>query len=1741
MPEGARTVEAEVQAHAENGEDGDASAEAVSEKDDASATAVDADDKDRETSAGANDDQASEPAQKTDNQTESTTETPGGEISDRPRTAEDEPAAVEGGEEPNMPVQTLTDALKNKKGDITLAVSVEVPDGALPAGATMEVRAVSTSDMRASVENAIAASKLEKGESDDASQIDTIKAVDIVYRDETGDEVQPAAAVTVKLASPQMADAAAHDGLDAVVVHVPDAEKGEPSVVQTLDEQELEKRGVVLADDEVLFDTDACGVFAIAYMMGETGALGASGILKASAADYSITVTYGDDASIPSDADLDVREIKRADDEYDGYVAQSEDALEWDEGAAAEARLFDIRIVSKDDSSVEYQPAEGATVDVKIQLESAVPSDWNVVHFGETPEVLESETDDDTVSFETTGFSVYAVVSSGSVSNLGGKTFAIINTNLKTPEAVQNETQNNGTRLRATAVTLKDENGKSYVIGENISQWTFTDAGNGAYYIRDAQGQYVNINGRENIGLSANPQAITVANSGNGQVRLSANGYAFNTWDRNVSGGIAGGNWNDECERFTLYEVSQIIPYQATKIGVTDLANKYTQQNPVQDVVVYVRLENAAKDGYDYYAVAKDGSLVQVHDIGDTIGWTSGEAEPSDIEWNLAVHTNASGPNGYFDFQSKGSGQYLIPTPDGILKDDDPSDNRDLGVNLAGWDARGYSSTIERWDDASHAYVGYSYDPATMKLVPYTGQGQELEFHFAQIIRNEPTTPNGLHTVETLDGKSKGITIKMYDFDGQNLTNYRVARSKEMTDVMGWDSQESTNENGVGYANRGLVSETLNDRGFPTATQTHRSLETLFSGHNETEADNLFVKRTYDESGYFTYDSSANYAYLDPSKPGTDKFTLYREVAAPEMEGATTPSGQKGNFFPYDSLEYLAANGSVFTDRTVQYDGDLQPLSPTHPQCGETLYKVPNDGAQDGYASYFFGMTMEADFYQGPDGKDEHGNDTIFEFNGDDDMWLYIDGLLALDIGGCHGAVSGSINFATGEVKVNGAQPYTTNIRALFRNYNNGAGILPNGQPWNEGEAAKFFKGKTFADYTQHSFKMFYMERGAYASNLKVSFNLQTIEASTLVLEKKLPENVQSSYGDSLFAYQIYTIENDREVLYTPPEGRYVTYEGDGARVLPDGQSESAGFKPSYTIDGRTFQNVYLLKPDQAIVLPVIDKSERYYVREIGIDGSVYDRVTVNGSDVEITTEDNVYGEVENLDPTKLAATTLSSVQERGRVTYCNYPKSDHVHNLRLRKIVDSVEDDPDATFRFDVSLESNLSDGLVAYNQGEYYIVKTDADGVDHYYEYQDNTLVESAAGRQVAYEAGTSGSISGIAEGYTILIKGLLAGTDFKVVESLRENEMPAGYMYVKTDVEHADEADAGIEGSLGKIRTYDGEGERNDALVTITNRPTGKIVVEKTWDSGDFVTEHGDVYVALFKETGSGASQALELVAGSARKLAWDEAAQAYRTEYYIPGSISNYVVREVDVVLDGSGNVTSATAKDEGARVTVSGEKTTASGDGAVSDTYIVNYEEGGESTYQLLAGSVSGTGKTGTTRTDVVKNTLPKVSMYKINENAGAGKAYLSGAAFALEDADGHAIVDGSGNAITFTSNADGMLFVDRYFSDGAYYLRETSAPAGYNLLEHRIVLTVGENGITAKLDSGNAVTTVYENQTAGTDDARSKSFRFEVMNNPGRELPLTGGAGVGSFYLMGALFVGFAFVVMLVARRRRPA
>ena len=147
--------------------------------------------------------------------------------------------------------------------------------------------------------------------------------------------------------------------------------------------------------------------------------------LKAEGNDYSVTAVCSQENSVPEDAKLAVSEIlpsrqgKNKSSAYDEYVAKTEDALGLENGEASYARVFDIKIVDKDNPKITYQPAEDTAIDVEIELKDAnKDEELGVVHFADrsaSGEAVDSETQGQAVNFEADGDSVYAIVGTGSI------------------------------------------------------------------------------------------------------------------------------------------------------------------------------------------------------------------------------------------------------------------------------------------------------------------------------------------------------------------------------------------------------------------------------------------------------------------------------------------------------------------------------------------------------------------------------------------------------------------------------------------------------------------------------------------------------------------------------------------------------------------------------------------------------------------------------------------------------------------------------------------------------------------------------------------------------------------------------------------------------------------------------------------------------------------------------------------------------------------------------------------------------------------------------------------------------------------------------------------------------------------------------------------------------------------------------------------------------------------------------
>ena len=187
--------------------------------------------------------------------------------------------------------------------------------------------------------------------------------------------------------------------------------------------------------------------------------------------------------------------------------------------------------------------------------------------------------------------------------------------------------------------------------------------------------------------------------------------------------------------------------------------------------------------------------------------------------------------------------------------------------------------------------------------------------------------------------------------------------------------------------------------------------------------------------------------------------------------------------------EVQAPDGSAYGLRCPGYNAAnslyAYQYKPAVSNDGTTLLRAEME------LDYHFGMSMEHQFTVPYDGKVK-GNDMLFSFSGDDDMWLFVDGQLVLDLGGIHEAATGTINFTKGTYSINGVEKPLAEVLTDY---------APD----------TYAKTGAWAGGTDHSFQMFYLERGGTLSNLSISFNLpdEVVQATKVWNDNDQPEKRQ--------------------------------------------------------------------------------------------------------------------------------------------------------------------------------------------------------------------------------------------------------------------------------------------------------------------------------------------------------------------------------------------------------------------------------------------------------------------------------------------------------------------------------------------------------------------------------------------------------------------------------------------------------
>lgn len=396
------------------------------------------------------------------------------------------------------------------------------------------------------------------------------------------------------------------------------------------------------------------------------------------------------------------------------------------------------------------------------------------------------------------------------------------------------------------------------------------------------------------------------------------------------------------------------------------------------------------------------------------------------------------------------------------------------------------------------------------------------------------------HTVPTIS--PSGTTINLFDYwvnPDNHLSvsgNGGINKNHRFQFNDGQGSESLNHWTGNTNPQPGIVNNTLLD-GYPQLSKTWRgeSLRYLFDSSAQTGKTSHFgvTGLLKVQNGYYVYDSTQNYAAYNADKNAFDIYDTWG------INNVGTSSHQ-GQFFPFDAADKVFKEEN---DRLVQN--------------GITADNTGNPSYNDGKpVNHHFGLSMSSRFVQPAGGKTNTGDDMVFDFAGDDDVWVFIDDVLVGDIGGIHNMASLSINFRSGKIQINGSDKGT-----LLSAYQTAG--AQDSTKWN---------GNTFADGTNHTLKFFYLERGATDSNMMLKFNLVTVPESDII---KFDQDGKFVQGAEFALYK--TDENFTDTTNNKNEllGSGTTDEAGHLTLTNDVDNGVINFDDLYEDSGSKY---YLLK-----------------------------------------------------------------------------------------------------------------------------------------------------------------------------------------------------------------------------------------------------------------------------------------------------------------------------------------------------------------------------------------------------------------------------------------------------------------------------------------------------------------------------------------------------------------------------------
>lgn len=421
---------------------------------------------------------------------------------------------------------------------------------------------------------------------------------------------------------------------------------------------------------------------------------------------------------------------------------------------------------------------------------------------------------------------------------------------------------------------------------------------------------------------------------------------------------------------------------------------------------------------------------------------------------------------------------------------------------------------------------------------------------------------SGNFAVKSTPKTSENIKLKLFNYDASYLDNNSPLKFQQNVSLYG-DAVDSNAANGItaagGGSVNGGVSNTLGTDGYPVYTSGaitgSKSGKTLFgdgiAAHKATIYTNsgLFTYNT--ETGAYEYDSAKNAAWYDKSQ---NRFVLYNYPVCPPYTYQAGSTNKDDHHLPNSAISKIQAGNFLPFNKLI--DGSTTKVSYAGKTKDNTDFYVMTEAPD-----LWFGMSLEFDFYM-PENGVYMGEEMLFDFRGDDDVLVYIDDVLVLDISGTHAAMNGAIRFGNGNCFV--SDRGTNKLVNLFKaagKYDPTEWVTVNDYSWENGKRVP--NGETteiFKAYTKHTLKFFYLERGGNISYCNLKFNMPTLPTGNLVVEKQTNGNQTSATKDAEYTFKLEKKRTDGNI---PVSGAEYTVMQNGSSV---GESKKTKTDGTFTL-----------------------------------------------------------------------------------------------------------------------------------------------------------------------------------------------------------------------------------------------------------------------------------------------------------------------------------------------------------------------------------------------------------------------------------------------------------------------------------------------------------------------------------------------------------------------------------------------